>query len=1014
MHNDDELIKEAIALASSWQNQANRLHLEFDKEFYSIMNSIQKYPQDKIFLIELLEVIFVTNSNKRIAHVIDYLIQKYGIAEFFTKTQKALLFLFQHSTKNMPDVSIPFFQEYIKSETKKLLVYENQLDEFLERKDYQEVKTNINLMHGLTINELEAQRAIENYIRELGNPYVKSISVKISSIDSMMDLTDFDNSVERIVHKLTLIFRQAQKYPVNGCNKLIFIEMEEFTTLPIIIESFKQLLNKEEFKTFKAGITLQAYLKISLDILDDFIVWMKKRQASGGEKLIVRLVKGGNLQKEYTSCVLKPLPLATLEDKIHTDGQYKKMARRLLNSEFSELCDINIATHNIFDLAYIYSYAKQENQLKRLCFEMYDGINESLKITIQKQTKEVVTYSSVLLRDDFSNAINFLVKRVHDLTSSCSFLSHAYRLKVDSDNWLEYKEQFLRSLQVDLLIFHQNHFLCENEPVTDFRVEHNRTWLKEALKEHNNGFDKVKKKEGPSEFETLEKKAFSLNITQKIEWLEELVSYIRTNRKEFIFALKKDVVTNDKEISMAIDALNLFIQALKQYSEEFDFRCAPKRYKIIIDETFAFNDIMTLLISALMFEHQVVLEGNRHISILLAHLDRLFDQTNLPSNQFYSLRDSFKSDIVVDYVVQKNKRVKKVFYISDISNKELAIRTVFNSSLKHCLEYWGSITLLLQEDVYNDEKFLQRLTNSKNIKDKNIIYNNKQIETISVKDVYQAVELINSNPTFMSASIESLDEEEIEYFSKACLNTHLYVNKTLECESKYTLYDMSNYIDFYLPKEQFECLHYFNFFTQLEATKTESIENKKSEVPLEDLIHIAPSLKNELQTVASSYEHAYAHIFHQEHEYRHFQIEKSVIRYMKLSRVLLVMNENDDIKSLLYRIIACRVVGVEFAFCCQNNKELEAFCKTHQSILFKKESDLIMDASKIQSVAKEYDRILSSQKMLPIDEINTSLLINEVSAEGKVELRNYFKEQRYYSLSHKYGIKTEKQKGHRC
>lgn len=358
--------------------------------------------------------------------------------------------------------------------------------------------------------------------------------------------------------------------------------------------------------------------------------------------------------------------------------------------------------------------------------------------------------------------------------------------------------------------------------------------------------------------------------------------------------------------------------------------------------------------------------------------------------------------------------MKKVFYISDISNKELAIRTVFNSALKHCLEYWGSIILLLQEDVYHDEKFLQRLTNSKNIKDKNIIYNNKQIESICVKDVYEAVDLINNNPTFISASIESLDEEEIEYFSKMCLNTHLYVNKTLECESKYSFYDMSNYVDFFLPKEQFECLHYFSFFTHMKPLKENVAEIQKSQLPIDDLISIAPSCKDSLQAVVCSYENAYRTIFHQEHEFKHFQIEKSVIRYMKIKRILLVFNDTDEIVSLLSRIIACRVVGVDFSVYCEDNEGLQSFCTTYVAILFKNNSDLIFEASKDDIVFKEYDRILSTKSIQPIEQTDASLLINPVSSDGRVELRNYFKEQRYYSLSHKYGIKTEKGKGHLC
>lgn len=1023
MHSDEELIDQSIALASSWQTYANNLHLEFDKEFYSIMNSIQMYPQDKILLIELIQIVFVSNNNKRMAHLMDYLLEKYGIAEFFTKTQKALLWLFQHSTKNIPDISVPFFKEYLQHETKKLLVYEDHLDEFLEGKDYQEVKTTVNLLNGMIMNELEAQRAIENYIRELGNPYVETLSVKISAIDADLDLTDFDNSVKRVVHKLTLIFRQSQKYQYKGHQKTIILDMEETTYLPIIIESFKQVLQKEEFKTVKAGLTLQAYLIDAYEILLDVLQWAKKRREAGGEKILIRLVKGSFLKKEYSNSLLKPLPLLTFTQKVHTDAQYKKMAITLLKPEYEEICDINIATHNLFDVAYLFTFAKQNAQLNRLNLEMFEGLNSSLKIAIQAQSKEVLMYSSVLLKNDFTNGIEFLLKRISDLTSQCSFLAHAYRLKLDSTAWKQYKQTFLESLKLLEKSLPQNKkLLCVHEPITDFRDVKNRVWLANALalQKRKGNSPNTLVDDGLKQFlEYKMTKDSFVDWTTQTAWLKSLIVLIQQKRHSFMFALKKDTMSNDKEISLCIDNLIMFIKQIEQLQSGYAFeRKEQQLYTLYIDETFAFNDVITLIYSLLFAGHRIVIKGSAHSSSLLFAIEELFVQSKLAADSIFCMVDESKTISTKDFI-EKNKKVKKAFYISDISNKELAVRTVFNSSLKHCVDYWGSITLILQEDVYANEKFLQRLMNSKNIKDKNIVFNNKQIETISVKNVKEAVELVNQNSAFMSASIESLDEEEIEYFSKECKVEHLYVNKTVECESKYTLHTKGIKKDFFLPKCDLEVLNWLDYFINIQSLETNSEMPLNPHIKYSTIIEqfeLEKSIKERLYGAIKSYDKAFNKYFHLEHEYQHIEIEKNIVRFIPSCRSVIYADKDESVESLLCRIFACKTARISFSVWCQENITVQKFCEQYKGLLFDTpQAVLIQTQKELSDNLLQCDKIIASDiQEFPADVSSKELIVKTASHDGNIELNNYFYEQHLYCLIHKYGIKLDYIKANHC
>ncbi|MGD9554101.1 MAG: hypothetical protein AB7D96_03345 [Arcobacteraceae bacterium] len=78
------------------------------------LQTLFKSQHDKKLLYTMIQLLFKTTNNQKLSEIVDDLIARQEFGEFFSMTQKALFWVFQHSTKNIPDISIPFLKEYLK------------------------------------------------------------------------------------------------------------------------------------------------------------------------------------------------------------------------------------------------------------------------------------------------------------------------------------------------------------------------------------------------------------------------------------------------------------------------------------------------------------------------------------------------------------------------------------------------------------------------------------------------------------------------------------------------------------------------------------------------------------------------------------------------------------------------------------------------------------------------------------------------------------------------------------
>lgn len=501
---NESVLNKSVELATSWQQVASQKMSEFENNFHGKMQKLLNNPVDKVFLIELMDQSFRSHDVSRVEDQIDYLFSKYGMATFFTSSERFLVFLFRHAGAYIPQISIPLFVENIRNDTKSVVLpaEDKQLNRHLHNRRSKNTRVNLNLIGEVVLGEGEAQSRIEKYMKALENPNIDYLSIKISTIYSQINPFAFDQTVEEIVPRIKKIFLQAKSHPFKNKDgqqeyKFVNLDMEEYRDLSITVEAFMQALDDPELLDYRAGIVLQAYLPDAHNWQKNLTEWAKQRVAKGGAPIKVRLVKGANLEMEKTEASHRGWKLATYTDKIDTDSNYKIMAEYALQPENVRAVNLGAASHNIFELAYALELAKQNDVLDYFSIEMLEGMSEAARIAISEVSgQDVILYAPIAGKEQFTNAIAYLVRRLDENTSEDNFIRYSFGLTTDSEEWTMLKDKFIESFENRDGLFigqkrRQNRldehwdgyqggtyhtYKFENEPDTDFILDANRNW----------------------------------------------------------------------------------------------------------------------------------------------------------------------------------------------------------------------------------------------------------------------------------------------------------------------------------------------------------------------------------------------------------------------------------------------------------------------------------------------------------------------------------------------------------
>lgn len=493
----EKMIERAIKRAQRWVEAAAANETKQDRAFQEKIGSMLDHPEDKLLFMELLDQSFRATDPSRALDQFKYILAGHTQASFLSSLERVLMMMLRNFGPLLPSLAVSQVIRYIRRETATVVIHgeEKPFNNYLKKRKNEAVQTNINFIGEAVLGEEEAERRMHKYIRALESEHVNYMSVKISTIFSQIDSLAFEWTLAQLEAKLTRLYTAAK---TKG--KFVNLDMEEYRDVELTITAFMRTLERPEFKDLYAGIVLQAYLPDTPAWQERLTAWAMDRVKNGGSPIKVRIVKGANMEMEQCEASIEGWETVTFDTKSHTDANYKKMLDYALRTDRIEAVRIGVASHNLFDIAYAYELAEQEGVVDKMIFEMLEGIAPASSRILHKEHGEMLLYAPVASKEEFVNAIAYLVRRLDENTADENFLRHAFGLSVGSPQWELLRDGFERSHLQKAEIRNtpkrlqnrqsESHDITgtyetgifSNDPATDWSLPANRFWAEAIIK----------------------------------------------------------------------------------------------------------------------------------------------------------------------------------------------------------------------------------------------------------------------------------------------------------------------------------------------------------------------------------------------------------------------------------------------------------------------------------------------------------------------------------------------------
>ncbi len=439
---DAELIEQAVNLARTLQTRARELQTPAERRQQAELARMLQTPADKVTLVQLTDQAFRSQAAARTAEHLTHLLDAQGIPRFFSPLDRALLRGFQTFGGWLPGVAVPLVKEHMHHETANVVLPAETelLTRHLRARASEGVRMNLNFLGEALVGEEEAAHRLEKYLAALQLPEVEVLSVKISTLYSQISPLAREATLRTLCDRLEPLYRQAlhlRYVRPDGVEipKFIYLDMEEYRDLRLTAQAFMRTLDRPGLGAAGAGIALQAYIPDSAAVQRQINEWARRRVAAGGGAVTIRLVKGANLEMERVEAALHDWPQAPFKSKAETDANYQRMLREAMRRENLAAVRVGVASHNLFDLAYGLVLAASANAGDRVQFEMLEGMANHQRRALREKTAELLLYAPACRQEEFLNAIGYLIRRLDENTGPENFLTHAFKLKVDSPLW---------------------------------------------------------------------------------------------------------------------------------------------------------------------------------------------------------------------------------------------------------------------------------------------------------------------------------------------------------------------------------------------------------------------------------------------------------------------------------------------------------------------------------------------------------------------------------------------------
>lgn len=635
----EERREKAIELAKWMIYEARRTQTRSEYAQQNELAQMMEDPHGKVFVMNVTDQCFRTSQSKRGIDQFLYLLEKFGIPSFFSWWKRFELRILRQIGSFFSPIVAPLTRRAIRKETLNVILpgEKNKLNKHLSQRRKEGVRTNLNHLGEAILGEKEAESRLERYLKDLADPLVEYVSIKISTIYSQIQLLAWEETIDKISNRLRLLYRAAMQNEfvrADGSKSLKFVnlDMEEYRDLHMTVAVFRKVLEEPEFFHHSAGIVLQSYLPDSYWIQQELTLWAMQRVASGGAPIKIRIVKGANLAMEQLESALHGWPQAPYPHKLDVDANFKRMMTYACQKDHAAAVHVGIASHNLFDIAYGMLLQKENEVEPYVGFEMLEGMANPIRRVVQTLSGDMLLYCPAATNEEFQNAVAYLVRRLDENTAPDNFLRHMFHLVPGSKDWQKQANLFSHSCQeMDSASVKarrtQNRLLepempsihspFQNEPDTDFSLASNRKWIQAIVNQWNTrkldpiplwiGGNQVHKKEtetredpsrpGHTLFtysladsediekaivtaKNMEKEWGTLSVANRSELLAKIAQGLRRHRGDLIGAMIGDsgkIVTEaDSEVSEAIDFAEYYRRSIENLSEIQGIEWSPK------------------------------------------------------------------------------------------------------------------------------------------------------------------------------------------------------------------------------------------------------------------------------------------------------------------------------------------------------------------------------------------------------------------------------------------------------
>ena len=500
-------VQKTLFIALRLQERAAQLQTHHEQRQQAELDRMLQNPQDKVTLSQMTDQAFRSSTPQRAVDQFIHILDVQGIPRFFSPFRRTLLKGFQSFGGYAPGVAIPLVKEQMRKETANVILPAEPrlLLRHLRARHAEGLRMNVNFLGEAILGEEEASRRLQTNLQGLQSAEVEVISIKISTLYSQISALAREHTIATLCERLELLYRTAAHLRFTRPDgavvpKFVYLDMEEYRDMSLTAEAFMRTLELPGLERVTAGIVLQSYIPDSFGYQKRLNEWARRRVAAGGAPVVLRLVKGANMEMERVEASVRGWPQAPYHTKLQTDANFKRMVQEAVKPENIVAVHLGIASHNLFDLAYALTLAIENSILDKVQFEMLEGMANAQRRAVFELSRNLLLYAPVCHKEDFINAIGYLIRRLDENTGPENFLRYAFRIEPGSPDWQRLADGFVNAFSVidDLSDAPQRtqnrqlppppshaiargwqHFV--NEPDTDFSLPHNSDWAERIV-----------------------------------------------------------------------------------------------------------------------------------------------------------------------------------------------------------------------------------------------------------------------------------------------------------------------------------------------------------------------------------------------------------------------------------------------------------------------------------------------------------------------------------------------------